>query len=405
MPFHPKQSFPFLSHRFDVKHLGALPSLATNRLLGFTASAMVGMFFPIFLYEFFGLSIRLVLIWYAVEFAIRIPLFIFAAKIFSRIGLVASMFIGSFAWIIFYACVAVLDIFPNFATNVFVIIAMVSLALLAAFYWAPFHVDFATFSTKGRRGRQVGTFYALQKLIGVFAPIAGGALVAMYSYGATFAASIIVVILSLIPLAFLPRTDVQYEFGFFETFQKLFSKRYWYLTISMIAHGAQSAAGFLIWPIFLFIVFDGEYLDIGVFAAIIVVVSILLQIFVGKLVDKKSSKKLLRFGVDIYALGWLAKGLVDSVFGVFAASTFHSFGAIMMRTPMDVLMYEQAADSGHYIDEYTILREIGLTIGRVGMLVALIGVTAWFSIPASFLVAALVSLGMTLIVKYKAKSA
>jgi len=48
-------------------------------------------------------------------------------------------------------------------------------------------------------------------------------------------------------------------------------------------------------------------------------------------------------------------------------------------------MYEQAADSGHYIDEYTVLREIALSIGRVLMLLVLVGVTSVFSIGAFFL--------------------
>jgi len=92
---------------------------------------------------------------------------------------------------------------------------------------------------------------------------------------------------------------------------------------------------------------------------------------------------------------------VETVTGVFAASTFHSFGSIMLRTPMDTMMYEQAADSGHYIDEYTVLREIALSIGRVLMLLVLVGVTSVFSIGAFFFVAAIISLGMNQLAKYQ----
>lgn len=64
--------------------------------------------------------------------------------------------------------------------------------------------------------------------------------------------------------------------------------------------------------------------------------------------------------------------------------------------------YEQAVDSGHYIDEYTVLREIALGIGRVAMLLFLVAVTSIFSIGASFFVAAVVSLGVNSLVDYKA---
>ncbi|MBI4713854.1 hypothetical protein HY771_01580 [Candidatus Uhrbacteria bacterium] len=103
----------------------------------------------------------------------------------------------------------------------------------------------------------------------------------------------------------------------------------------------------------------------------------------------------------IYALGWIAKGFVQTITGVFAASTFHSFGSIMMRMPLDTMSYQQAADSGHYIDEFTVLREMAIGIGRVVILVILIPITMNFSIGSAFFIAALVSLGVNWLTRYK----
>lgn len=154
----------------------------------------------------------------------------------------------------------------------------------------------------------------------------------------------------------------------------------------------------------MYAIFNGQYLEIGAFAAIIVVIGLVLELAVGRETDKLSPAKLLKYGTGIYALGWVWKGLVETVVGVFAASTFHNVGAILLRTPMDTLMYEQAADSGHYIDEYTVLREIALNIGRVLMLLFLILITSQFSLGASFFVAAVVSLGINWLVGYHAKN-
>jgi len=118
--------------------------------------------------------------------------------------------------------------------------------------------------------------------------------------------------------------------------------------------------------------------------------------------DTRTAAKMLKIGTGVYALGWAVKGIVQTVLGVFAASTFHSFGSIMLRTPMDALMYEQAADSGHYIDEYTIIREIALTFGRIAIMLFLILITSIFSLSASFFVAALLSLGITQLANYHA---
>ena len=129
------------------------------------------------------------------------------------------------------------------------------------------------------------------------------------------------------------------------------------------------------------------------------IISLALQFLIGVQIDKGRVRKLLKWGTGLYALGWFSKALVDTVVGIFAASTFHSFGSLLLRAPMDTLLYEQAADSGHYVDEYTVIKETALTFGRLGMVVILIGVTAWFSIPAAFVAAAIVSLGINLLAR------
>lgn len=384
----------FHSHRFDIKHLGALPSLATNRLLGFTAGSILMLFIPIFIYEFFGMNLQIFFIAYALIYAIRLPTFVWGAKLFTRTGLSVSMAIATLTWLIFYIGLYILDTSPNFFPYATFAITMLLLAIGNALYWGPFHVDFAQFSKKGRRGHQIGLLYAIQLVLAFAAPIVGGLLVSHYSYSTAFILALFTLALSFIPLAFVPNTHVAYEFGFFETFKKLFSKDYRYLTGSMAAAGAESVASTAVWPIFLFVVFKGDHLSVGIFAAVIVVVSVMLQLFVGKEVDKYKPRKLLPWGVDFNALGWIVKAFVSSIAGVFAASVIHRIGAIMMKTPMDTLMYEKAADAGHYIDEFTVIREIALTIGRTLFFVLMIFITMRASIQVAFILAAVVSFGI-----------
>jgi MFS family permease len=216
-----------------------------------------------------------------------------------------------------------------------------------------------------------------------------------------FIIGIAIVFLSMIPFAFLPRTDVQYEFGFIETFGKLVSKKYRYLSLSMFAFGVETIVAYAIWPVFLFVIFRGDYLEVGIFSSIIVLVGMLLQVFMGNLTDRKRPKKLLAFGVDLYAFGWIGKAFVQSVGGVFAASTFHMFGSIMMRTPLDTMMYQKAADSGHYVDEFTTIREMAMTFGRVSLLVAMYFLSQHFSLSVAFVIAGLSSFVITLFARVK----
>lgn len=401
---HHATSHPFRTHRHSLGHVGGLPALMTNRLLGFAASSVTGMFLPIFLYEFFGMSITLVLAWYAINFAIKIPFFIWGAKIFSKTGLVPSMVFGVMGLMFFYLTFYLLDTGSAIDPYALMGLGMVGLTIVSVFYWSPFHIDFAEFSSKKHRGKQIGVFYAAQRLISVLAPIGAGFIITRFGYGMNFAMGLLIAAASIVPLFFLPPYNVAYEFTFIESFKKLFSKRYRGMAYSMMAYGAENIVGFAVWPIFLFSVFEGDYLNVGAFTAVIVTISLVLEVFIGKQADKKSPVRMLKMGTGVYALGWLWKGLVETVVGVFAASTFHNLGSIMLRTPMDTLMYEQAADSGHYVDEYTVLREISLSIGRVLMMVFLMVVTSYFSISASFFIAALTSLGINALSQYHAQS-
>lgn len=394
---------PRMTHRFDVRHFGALSSLSINHLIGFIGSALVGIFLPIFLYEYFQFNLTTFLLWYIAAYAIRIPLLIWAAQTFHRIGLTAHMIIGSVTWALFYVTLFVLEASPQWQPMLVLGIGLFLQAIFASTYWAPFHVDFSHFSTRGRRGRQVSVLYATKDFLALVGPALGGWMVATFAYGAVFGAAIAIILASIVPLLFLPRYDVTYEFGFFESFRKLFAREFRPMSLAMMAHGAESIVATVMWPLFLFVLFDGAYLDIGIFASVLVLMGMLLQLGVGQWLDRHTKPRILAWGVNVYALGWLAKAFVDSVTGAFAASTFHSFGSIMMKTPLDVMTYDTAADAGHYIDEFTTLREVALTLGRVLMLVILIPVLSMASLSASFVVAAVVSLGITGFAKFTLK--
>ncbi|HLD21031.1 MAG TPA: MFS transporter [Patescibacteria group bacterium] len=399
---HPNQTYPFRHHRHSLAHAPALPALASNRLISFAASSIVGVFLPIFLYEFFNLSITAVLLWYAINFAVKFPFQVWAAQIFSRTGLIASMVFGTLGIMLFYWTFYLIDAGSALDPYLLMAIGIAGLTIVSCFYWSPFHIDYAQFGPKEARGAYLARLYALQQLIQVIAPVLAGWVIVTYGFRLNFFLGLVLAGASIVPLFFLPAFKVKYEFGFWESFKKLFGKRFRPMSLSMMAYGAENIVGVVVWPIFLYAIFQGQYLEIGAFAAIIVVIGLALELLVGRETDRFSASKLLKYGTGIYALGWVWKGLVETVAGVFAASTFHNVGAILLRTPMDTLMYEQAADSGHYIDEYTVLREIALGIGRVLMLLFLIAVTSVFSIGASFFVAAVVSLGINWLVDYQA---
>ena len=141
-----------------------------------------------------------------------------------------------------------------------------------------------------------------------------------FSYRAVFIVGFVAMALSVIPLLFLPKVRVDYKYGYLETFRMMWGRRYRPLTLSMLAYGLESGIAAVAWPIFLFMVFSGHYLDIGLFASVVAAVSIAIQLVMGRLMDRNRAGRMLKAGVGLYSLGWLFKAFVDSVGGAFVAS-------------------------------------------------------------------------------------
>ena len=155
--------------------------------------------------------------------------------------------------------------------------------------------------------------------------------------------------------------------------------------------------GYAIWPIFIWQLLDGNYFEIGVLSALIVLVSLVLQVITGKMLDNKNKKTILHWGTVFYAFGWIFKIFVLTSFQIFVVGAYHSLAAIFKNTSFDTLSYEYLADNGHYIDEYTVLREMAIQVGRVLMLLFAIFVAINFGIACTFVLAALASLFVNVI--------
>ena len=107
----------------------------------------------------------------------------------------------------------------------------------------------------------------------------------------------------------------------------------------------------------------------------------------------------MRAGNFIYFTGWILKTLVAGVTGIFLVDIYHRFGFVINKTSFDVTTYDQAADNGHFIDEYTVLREVSFLIGGMVMALILLPAVALFSIKVAFILGAIATLLMTTIHK------
>jgi len=365
-------------------------ALYKSELIVYIATGLLGMFTPIFLFNLFNQNLRSVVYFYLVGNIIYGLSVIYGAKFLNKFGFRKSLqtaaFVGAFYFSLFYF----LD-----ENNIKILIPLIVITLLIyrLLYWIPYHVDFAKFTNKKSRGREIGLIGASNNIVAIFTPLIAGFVITKFSFQTLFAVAIILYILSVIPLFKIPRTYEKFTWTVKQTWHNFFSKKRRSEVLAFMADGAEGSIGAIIWPIFMFQILKGDYLKLGIISTIIVGVTIALQLSVGKYTDKKTSRqKLLRFGSTFYALGWIIKIFIATAFQIFIIDSYQKLMRIFMRIPFDAMTYEKAADEGHYVDEFTVIREMAINAGRTLMLLFVILFSFFVGIQITFILGAIASM-------------
>ena len=371
-------------------------ALFSGRIMQFIADSFIGLFLPIFLFQKLGYDARKVLLFFGLSWLLYAIFLPWGAQILNKIGLRRSIRIS-----VFIDCLFFYFLYLSINSSGFLIAAMVARILHMLFYWLPYHTDFAKFTNREDRGKEYSLILAAATVFGVALPAISGFIIDRSGFSAVFIITIIILLAVFFPFMFLPRTREKFSWTYGETLRHFFAPRNRNLIFAHMASGAENIIGTLIWPIFIWTMLKGEYFKVGVILAFIAGVTIILQLLVGNWTDKFNKRKLLKLGTFLYAAGWILKATIVSAFQIFFVGVYHNFSAIIMRTPFDSLTYELAADQGHFVDEFTVIKEMAVQLGRILMIIAASILLVFASVKLTFLLAAAAALSFNLIPEEK----
>jgi len=384
----------FKNFYLQVKFSPGITALYSNIIIDEIGSGLVGLFLPIFLWEKFG-RLDLVLWYFFAIYAIYAVMVIFGAMIMSKLGQKASMIISVPFKILFYLCLYYLAL--GYPTTIFVILMVVMLEIHMMMFWVPYHTDFAKFTNKKNRGRVIGFLSSISSLVSIFVPIISGWIIYNYNFDVLFLIVMILVAVSALPLFMVKSTYEKFSFSFLETWQQLLATCHRPMFWSFFFTGIENMIGGIIWPIFIFQLLKGDFLKVGIISSVIILATIIIRLIIGSYTDELDKYKLLKWGSGLYAFGWLLKTFVATGWQIFIVSTYHNFAAVVMQTPFSAITYEKAADSGHYVDEISVLREMSLSLGRAVGAVILVIIINFVGLKWTFVMAAMASLFINII--------
>ena len=375
---------------FIKDHLSRpLRFLYAHKIIRDLGIGLLGFFVPLFLFNLFG-RIEYVILYYLAIHIVTMVFYPIATKLFLRFNLKSLMMV---ALIFLMAYLLVLNHLKVVGISIFWLVAAVILINIYRWlYWTPYHAEFALLTEKEYRGRELSILYALVSFLGISLPAIAAFVVVKLGFNWLFWIVLSIELISVLPLFKVPNKKEKYSYGYWQTWRELFSKKNRGLLLAYFADGFQGAAGYVVWPIFIFLLLDKEYMSVGVISTLIILASVILRLLLGDLVDRISRKKVLKVGSWLYSLGWLIKAFVSTGFQIFTVGAYHGLAEVVMRTPFDTLMYDKAADREHYIDEYTVLREMALRIGKISVLLFALLIVSLVSLNWVFIAVSMVAL-------------
>jgi len=380
-----------LRHQGGSRNEGFLQLFISKRLLHGLATAMLGLFVPIFLYDISGQQLWFVTSFYAVVGVLYVACLVPAMKLTNKVGFTRMLGVA----MVFSVAFNLLLLFMDSSNYLYLIApAVITLLCFRLFHWVSYHVNFALLTSSGERGKSVSLMFAALALMSMIGPILGGLIINAYGYEAMFGLAIVLLSLAGLSYLFVPTVEEEFTWSFTETVRQFISPSFRRTAYLEAAYGAEAIMNLVAWPLFIYVVLEGNLLEVGGVTALIVLVSIVVQLIVGKYLDndKNNAITALKRGSVFHAFGWLLKMFVFTSLHVFVVGLYHNITRIFVRTPYNTMLYDASGDQGHYVDEFTVLREAAHHSGRVLALLAITLLAFYVPLEITFIIGVVASL-------------
>lgn len=381
-------------HYFKGKISQAFIYLFISRAILNVAVGFFGVFMPIFLFDLFDQKITSVALFF-MSASIFYALFIgLSAQMMNRFGFRRALRISVIFGALYYLGFYFLETTRVNVAWWLIPLIVFMLVLWRLFYWLPYQVDFAKFSSKKNRAKEVGMNEAVLSAIGIFTPIIAGFIIDRIGFGFLFSLGVFLYLSAFFPYLKIPRTKEKFSWTYKQTWQEFFAKKNRGQIMAFMADGAEGAIGAVIWPIFIYQLLNGDYVKVGMISTFVIAITVVLQLFAGRYTDGKKDrkKKIIKWASLFYSLAWVFKIFVGTAFQIFIIDSAHRFSRIFLRIPFDAMAYDFFADQGHFVDEYTAIKEMAVAIGRIFAYAFVILTSFFLSLNWLFLLAAFVSL-------------
>lgn len=261
----------------------------------------------------------------------------------------------------------------------------VLLGLYRALYWVPYTIS--------RTDQPHMHMRAYLEVLVAFMPLFAGLTISSVAFaeGRLLFGAAALLIISLLPLAFLTDTRERYSWSYVYTFKQLFREKNHGLVLQSILEGLQGTALFLIWPLAIFLIFEWSYLTLGLVFTLTLLFILLLRRLYRWMMRSSSLGESPTVHTVLAVSGWIARLAAGTPAGVIVANVYAFTTDPERGTHFDPASFEHVSDRGAFLDEYTALKEIGAAAGRIMLCGVVFFITPLFPVVIVFGIALVVA--------------
>lgn len=325
------------------------------------ALSLIGIFVPIYLYQM-GYTLVSIFTFYLFWSLFHVILTIPATKVSARIGLKHSMLVSIPFLIVFFMLLYTLETsrWPLQLLSFFISVNTV-------LFWMSYHTDFARFSDKKNRGREIAFSKVVAIVFGALGPVVGAFVLTFMSFKILFIVVCILLGLSIVPLFFTEDVHEPSEVSLKDFFKGQKREN----VLAFVSNGIESRLGMAIWPLFIFLfIFNGKYLSLGLVSSFAMAVSLFSNFFIARMANARP-RTTLKFGSALNAVVWAAKSFVVTPVQVFFVDALYGVSQTAIHIPFDTLTYDKARKNRHII-RLIAQREIYYHLGAILLFIVLI---------------------------------
>lgn len=392
------QSYATLFHlpHHKSQYLSLLYVVATVRTFVFV---LLGLFLPIFIFNIFlqeGFSekgaIRLVVfafLFFQITHGLLVTL---VSKINAKYGtktgfLTGQFFLTIFLFLLFYS-----------QNPPLVLLNFILWGVAGSFYWVSYHTFFLEVAKQKKFGEELGLLEILGVTTGLIAPSLAGLIITIFGFNLLFIVCLILILLSMIFLIFVKDSEKLEAVSFLDVKNEILGKKRDF--ISFVGAGGEEVIYSVAWPLLLFTIFK-NYVEVGMIASVVVLISGLGALVAGKLSDRMEKNKIEKIGSTGVAITFISRVFLHTPISLYVIDSLYKMFSNFFFLPLNALAYTHALSGNK--TKYVVFRETGYKVGNIlglaSFLVILsIGLAFWWV----FIFGAIFSL-LPLVMKEKTK--